>query len=268
MAGFLIFRKGIYKVFNNLTVNYKTMKTTKLLSLALVIFLLNSCGPKNPKTRKVEFTSTTYTDLTTWNSSGKPDGMLKDTIPPDLLQFIDTLLPDGENLPKRHPELFSSSAIGDITITSPSTVYITFVKQSGGLNNALGFYTYPTGQSPTKPEDIQQITYVFPNAGSLSPLVAGDKMNIGNFTAGTSIGFVLMQNAWNPTTATLNNDAIHYLTNDALNPEVDPNLRKHAVLIPYAPADKTLIGFEDYDRTSAGCDNDFNDVLFYVTVTH
>jgi hypothetical protein len=243
------------------------MKTKNYLSLIAILLMLNACK-KDPVTKVVKFTSTTYDSLSSYNSSGKPDNLLKDTIPPDLLTFIDTLLPDGVNLTKTHPELFSSSAIGDITITSPSTVYITFVSQSGGLNNALAFYTYPTGQSPTKPEDIKKITYVFPNAGQLTPLHAGDKVNIGNFTAGTSIGFVLMQGAWDPTSAKLNNDVVHFLTNDALNPEVDPSLKKHAVLIPYAPADKVLIGFEDLDRTSAGCDNDFNDVVFYVTVTH
>ena len=59
-----------------------------------------------------------------------------------------------------------------------------------------------------------------------------------------------MENAWNTTHHTFNNDAVHFLTNDALNPEVDPNLKKHAVLLPYTPENKVLIGFEDNDRTS------------------
>ena len=96
----------------------------------------------------------------------------------------------------------------------------------------------------------------------------GDKANIGNFTAGTSIGFVLMENAWDTTSHSLNNSAVHFLTNDALNPEVDPALKKHAVLIPYAPENKVLIGFEDRNRTQSNCDNDFNDVVIYVSVTH
>ncbi|MDE3184671.1 MAG: DUF4114 domain-containing protein [Bacteroidota bacterium] len=244
------------------------MKTRNYLSLAIVLLMLNACNKPKVLTKDVKFTSTTYADLSTYNSQGLPDGLLKDTIPPDLINFIDTLLPDGRNLTIAHPELFSNPAIGDITITSPSTVYITYVSQSGGLNNALAFYTYPTNQPPTKPTDISKITYVFPNAGNLTPLISGDKANIGNFNVGISIGFVLMKNAWDPTTASLNNDAVHFLTNDALNPEVDPKLKKHAVLIPYAPANKVLIGFEDFNRTSAGCDNDFNDVVFYVTVTH
>ena len=35
-----------------------------------------------------------------------------------------------------------------------------------------------------------------------------------------------MQNACDTTLATLNNDAVHFLTNDALNPEVDPETEK------------------------------------------
>ncbi len=175
------------------------MKTRNYLSLVLVLLMFNACNKPKVVTKEVKFTSTTYDNLSSYNSQGIPDILLKDTIPTDLLNFIDTLLPDGKNLTIRHPELFSSSAIGDITITSPSTVYITFVNQSGAYNNAIAFYTYPTNQPPTKPTDISKITYVFPNAGGHTALQPGDKANIGNFTAGTSIGFVLMENAWDTT---------------------------------------------------------------------
>ena len=80
--------------------------------------MLNACNKPKLVTKEVKFTSTTYVKLSNWNSQGLPDILLKDTIPPDLLNFIDTLLPDGKNLTIRHPELFSNPAIGDITITS------------------------------------------------------------------------------------------------------------------------------------------------------
>lgn len=243
------------------------MKIKNFLPLLVTIVIFNACH-RDPITKPVKFTSTIYDSLSSYNYQGKPDNLLKDTISPALLNFIDTLLPDGKDLTKRHPELFSSSAIGDIKITSSSTVYITYVSETAGDNNAVAFYTYPTNQPPTQPKDITKITYVFPNAGGKTPLKAGDKANIGNFSAGTSIGFVLMENAWDTSSSTLNNDAVHFLTNDALNPEVDPSLKKHAVLIPYAPEDKVLVGFEDRNRTQSNCDNDFNDVVFYVTVTH
>lgn len=243
------------------------MKKKNYLSLVGLLIVISACQ-KDPVTKPVVFKSTTYATLSSYNTQGKPDNLLKETISPDLLNFIDTLLPDGKNLSLSHPELFINPAIGDITITQPSTVYITFVKQNGANNNAIAFYTYPTNQPPTKPNDIKKITYFFPSAGRLSPLEAGDKVNLGNFEPGTSVGFVLMQDAWKPQSSSLNNDAVHFCTNDALNPEVDPKLKKHGVLIYYAPTKKVLIGFEDRDRTLSDCDNDFNDVVIYASVTN
>jgi hypothetical protein len=60
---------------------------------------------------------------------------------------------------------------------------------------------------------------------------------------------------------------VHFCSNEILNPEVDVNLKKHAVLINYIPEKKVLIGIEDTDRTKAICDNDFQDVVLYATVT-
>ena len=77
----------------------------------------------------------------------------------------------------------------------------------------------------------------------------------------------MLQGAWNSTSKTLDNKAVHFCSNDVLNPEVDPKLKKHAVLINYTPENKVLIGFEDVDRTRGDCDHDFNDVIVYATVT-
>jgi hypothetical protein len=242
------------------------MKSKNYVLFFITLLTIGACK-KDPVTKPVKFTSTNYETLSSFDNTGKPDNLLKDTISGSMLEFIDTTLPDGMSLPKSHPQLFSNSAIADIAITQTSNVYITFVTQDGIQKNSIAFYTYPTKEPPTSAKDIQLITYVFPNAGNLTPLQAGDKVNLGSFNAGTSLGFVLMQDAWNSTTSKLNNDAVHFCSNDALNPEIDPNLKKHAVLISYAPENKILVGFEDSDRTEKGCDNDFNDVVFYCTVT-
>lgn len=233
------------------------------LLFVLVLFFV-SCK-KDPVTKPVKFTATNYQTLG-YDFTGKPNYLLKDTISPSLLSFINTTLPDGNNLAVSNPELFASTAIGDITITQQSEVFITFVTQDGANKNSIAFYTYPTNNPPATAKDIELITYVFPSAGRQTPLKAGDKLKIGKFDPGTSIGFVLMQDAWNSTTGELNNDAVHFCSNDVLNPEVDPKLKKHAVLIKYAPENKILIGFEDTDRTYPQCDNDFNDVIVYGTV--
>jgi hypothetical protein len=243
------------------------MKTKNYVLLSITLLTFGACK-KDPVTKPVKFTSTSYETLSTFDNTGKPNNLLKDTISTSMLQFIDATLPDGKDLTASHPELFSSAAIGDITITQQADVFITFVSGAESLNaNSIAFYTYPTGQSPTSPKDIRTITYVFPNAGHLTGLRPGDKVKIGNFNVGTSIGFVLMENAWDTTGAKLNNDVVHFCSNDALNPEVDPNLKKHAVLINYPAENKVLIGFEDRDRTTPLCDNDFNDVVIYCTVT-
>lgn len=241
------------------------MKSKNYTLLFVLVLFFTSCK-KDPVTKPVKFTSTTYNTVG-YGFNGKPNYLLKDTISPSLLSFINSTLVDTKDLTVSNPELFTSTAIADVAITQPSDVFITFVTQNGANTNSVAFYTYPTDKPPATAKDISLITYVLPSAGSNTPLVAGDKIKIGKFEPGTSIGFVLMQNAWNSTTQELNNDAAHFCSNDVLNPEVDPKLKKHAVLIKYTPENKILIGFEDTDRTDPQCDNDFNDVVVYATVT-
>ncbi|HEY8658052.1 MAG TPA: DUF4114 domain-containing protein [Hanamia sp.] len=235
------------------------MKTKNYLLLFIILLLVNACQkPHN---------GTSYQTLGTFNSSGLPNNLLKDTISPTFLSFVDSILPNGQDLRISHPEFFNNVAIGDIVITQPSDVYITFVHGVSGFTNAIAYYTYTTYQPPTSAADLKLITYAFPNAGLYTSLLPGDKVNIGKFSAGTSVGIVLMQNSWDLSTHALNNNVARFFTTDALNPETDPNLKKHAILINYAPENKLLIGFEDTDRSSTLCDNDFNDVVLYCTVT-
>jgi hypothetical protein len=244
------------------------MKLRNYTPLFIILLTLIACKKENPVTRVVEFTSTTYRSLGTYDSLGKPDYLLTpDIISSALLSFINNTLPDQTDLRISNPELLTTKAIADVAITQQSDVFITFVSQGGGYTNTFAFYTYPTNQPPTSTKDIKIITYVFPNSGILTPLHRGDKVKIGRFDAGMSVGFVLLQKAWDTTTNTLNNKVVHFCSNDVLNPEVDPNLKKHAVLINYTPEKKVLIGFEDIDRTSPYCDHDFNDLVVYCTVT-
>ena len=244
-------------------INYPT------LLIIIIISMFFSCKKeqKEPVTKPVEFTSTTYEALGTYDTLGKPTYLLtKDVVSAPMLSFIQGVLPDKQDLRTAHPEYFTTSAIADIPITAPSDVFITFVSRGGGLTNTFAFYTYPTNQPPTSTKDIHTIVYAFPNAGNRSTLERGDKIKLGRFEAGTSIGFVILQKGWDKITHTINNKTVHFCSNDVLNPEVAANLKKHAVLINYEPENKVLIGFEDLDRTTPECDHDFNDVVFYCTV--
>lgn len=244
----------------------------KILPLSLLILILFSCKKDKPAppavTVPVKFTSTTYKTLSPFDASGKPETMeTPDVVSAGLLNFLHTTLPEHVNLETTHPELLATTAIGDIIVTQKTELHATFVSEGAAYANAIAFYTYPTNNPPASAADIKVITYIFPNAGANTTLVAGDKVDIGSFDAGTSVGFVLMKNAWDPTIKNLDTDVVHYCSDDVLNPEVDPKLKKHAVLLNYTPESKTLIGFEDVDRTYAGCDNDFNDIVFYISQT-
>ncbi len=235
------------------------MKHRTYLPLFIIVLMLFAC--------KKDKSGTTYKTLGTYDILGKPNYLLKDSISSSLLSFVKNTLPDHVNLTIAHPELFTNTATADITITTTSDVHVTFVSESCGATNSLAFYTYPTNQPPATASNIKLITYVFPSSGNFTALKAGDKAKIGRFDAGTSIGFVFMPSAWDYITHKLNNNVVSFYSNDALNPEVDPKLKRHAVLINYAPENKTLIGFKDTNRENPLCDNDFNDLVIYPTIT-
>src|SRR5690606_6517183 len=144
---------------------------------------------------------TTYKTIGKFDKNGLPDYLLpRETISPGLTSFMNNYLVPGRNLITTHPELFTNSAIADIKITKPSTVYMTFVHQEASITNALAFYTYATDNPPATAKDIERITYIFPNSGKGTPLQPGDKVTLGQFNPGVSVGFVLLINAWDAKT--------------------------------------------------------------------
>jgi hypothetical protein len=246
------------------------MKAIRYASFFIFILFVISCKKKTadpPVTVPVEFNTTSYVALGAYDTSGKPSYLLpKETVSTNMTAFISSTLSNGKDLRTTHPDLLTTNAIADIPITVASDVFITFVSQGGGNTNTFAFYTYPTATPPKTTSDIHTITYVFPNSGRYTTLTKGDKVKIGRFDPGTSIGFVLLAKGWERTSHTVNSKAVHFCSNDVLNPEVDPALKKHAVIVNYAAESKVLIGFEDVDRTTKECDHDFNDVVFYATV--
>jgi hypothetical protein len=240
------------------------MKTKKYTSVCLLFLVLLSCKKKEV----VDSPSTSYQSLGTYDSSGKPNYLLdRDNIPAALLEFVKDTFPNNQDLRITNPQLLTTAAQAELAITQASDVFITFVTQAGNATNTLAFYTYPTNQPPTSTKDIKVITYIFPHAGGKTPLQAGDKVKIGRFNAGTSVGFILIQRGWDTAAQTINNKWVHFYTHDALNPEADPALKRHAVQINYIAGNKVIIGFEDVDRTQPSCDHDFNDVVFFYTVS-
>ncbi|GAA4334539.1 hypothetical protein GCM10023149_41960 [Mucilaginibacter gynuensis] len=188
-----------------------------------------------------------------------------DVIDASLLKFVNASLPESNPVPKSHPEYLSSKNTTTLNITAQSDVWITYVSEGAGFLNTLAYYTYKTGTPPTSASDITNATIILPNAsntGSAGALNAGDKVKLGRFEAGTSIGFILLQNAW--TGSGIKTDGTKYFSQDNLNPESSASLKKHSIAL-YDDVHKLfLIGFEDLPR-DVDSDNDFNDLVFYAT---
>ena len=212
--------------------------------------------------------TTNYQYIGTYDSSGVPNYLVSppDIIPASLLSYLNASLPETVNVNSLHPQYLQSTATADLNITQTADVWITFLSEGAGYQNAVGYYTYPTGTPPKTAADIKNIYYIFPNAslpGSGGGLKSGSKVKLGTFTAGTSIGYVLFSNGWNG--SSVNSGAQQFFSTTSCNPETDPALKKHTVLLYSADQKLYMVGFEDLFRQNPACDNDFNDVVFYTT---
>lgn len=210
--------------------------------------------------------NTSYISMGTTDSYGRPKYLeTSDVISSTLLSYINASLPEGTPLTKTHPQYLTDAATGTVNVTAKSDVWITFVSEGAGNYNSLGFYTYPTNNPPTKASDISTVYVAFPNAslyGSGGTMRSGDKIKLGTFDAGTSIGFVLFANGW-AGRGDVYTSVTKFYSDPQLNPESDDNYKKHSVLLYDATNKLYLVGFEDLVRP--GGDNDFNDAVFYAT---
>lgn len=201
------------------------------------------------------------------SSQGVPKYLLpaNDVITTSLLSFVNASLPESKHMQDTHPGYLSNSSRSTVDVVAKSDVWITFVAEGAGNMNTLAYYTYKTGDAPTDESAITNATIVLPNAsanGTGGGLKPGNKVKIGNFEAGTSIGFILISNGW--TGKGINTANTKFYSDSKLNPEGNASLRRHTVVL-YDDVHKiTLVGFEDVNR-QAGSDDDFNDLVFYAS---
>lgn len=180
--------------------------------------------------------------------------------------LVNNSLPESYPVPIYNPQYISAGYDTDIELLEVADVWVTFVKEGAGYKNVLGFYTYDINNPYTSAPQPEDITIIFPNAsegGYGGGLSAGNKVKIGTFPAGTGIGWVLLANGWNGSAVT--GGAWQLFSNPDFNPEADPELRHHNVLLSDPENERVLLSFEDIRRDYQSCDNDFNDVVFYVT---
>jgi LruC domain-containing protein len=221
-------------------------------------------------TKAMGYTGTTKVKFVPMGSTdglGRPNYLepVGDIIGADMLSAINTSLPETKSVALLHPQYISSGAASDIVITEKSDVWLTFIYEGAGYRNTIGYYKYPTNNPPVTMQDIDTIHFIFPNAslvGSGGGLHSGDKVKIGTIEAGTTVGLVIFADGWNGTSVNYYAGGA-YFSDANLNPEVNVNLKRHTVLLQYN--NTYMIGFEDINRESTSCDQDFNDVLVYAS---
>lgn len=188
-----------------------------------------------------------------------------DVISAEMLSYISYSLPESKSVPKLHPEFIADGTTSNINITKKSEVWVTFIYEGAGYRNTIGYYVYDTKNPPTSAKDIDTIYTVLPNASmafSGGGMKSGDKVSLGIFDAGKTIGFAIFADAWR-SYENFSTSATTFYTNSSFNPESDATLKRHTVLLNNNG--KYIIGFEDINRTLSSCDQDFNDVCIYAT---
>ena len=212
-----------------------------------------------------------FTYLGRYTNAGVPQYLVtpNDVVSQRILDVVNASLPEGRPVPQYNPEYLNNNYSSNIEVTQTADVWVTFVHEGAGYRNALGYYTYPTGNPPTTVAGIQERKIIFPNVsfrGSGGGLVTGNKVHLGRFTAGTTISWFLVPDGWTGSTVDNTNPAlpIRY-SNDALNTFTTSQSRRHVLLLNDRSLEKILVGFEDLNRPQG--DNDFNDAVFYVSAS-
>ena len=221
-----------------------------------------------------------YYVLGSWNNSGVPSYLWSpsDNISNDLLADINASLPERIKLPVSHPEYLTSADEGSIVLIEDAEVWVTFVHEGAGYLNVLGYYTHPNDNPPSSKTAITDPTIIFPNvsySGSGGGLTSGNKVQLlylnqstntytNIFPKGTTVAWFFIANGYSGNKIGAGNGTLY--SDKRFNPEKAEANRKHNVILKDTQRQLLLIGFEDINREN-GSDEDFNDGVFYSTVT-
>ncbi|NLR94592.1 Ig-like domain-containing protein [Flammeovirga agarivorans] len=209
-----------------------------------------------------------------WNNDGRPEGtyvVSTRLTPPaesaELFQYIyDTISIATEAFIEEHNRNF--------LVVETGAVYITLGFEDADWFNTLGFYTYPHNDPPESIADIENTkTIVFPKLDTENTINNGFQLYLGDYTAGTVIGFFLVSQGWDHTapdkvSAIVDGRYTLYSNSDLNEGVVDPDgteigFLTHSVVVANRRTTERdfLLCFED-DIENA--DYDYNDAVFFV----
>lgn len=221
-----------------------------------------------------------------WNNLGTPNNLLtRVPLNGELMRNITYSLPESKHgigyTGDPHGLIRENEAIGDIKVLKNTKVDLIFMHEGASMTSTLGYYCYPTNNPPTSADQLKRIV-AFPNfsyayATGAGELSSGDRIElkywngtefVGEFPAGTTIGWFLISSGFNSETSIVNgNSRTVYYSNPAFNPELQK--KQHCVALRDQSRKIIALGFEDQNRelvvngTLLG-DSDFNDAVFYI----
>lgn len=155
-------------------------------------------------------------------ATGKPDALTYiDNYPDAFFQRIANALPESE----LNEAFITDDAGSTIYLKEEGEVFVTFLHEGAGYQNAFGYFTFDKDNLPATISEVRE-TVIFPNL-SYPHLRQGDRVSIGRFPAETSIGFFLAANGFSSTTGVKSNAVPYYYSLKHLNPESSDDLRQH-----------------------------------------
>ncbi|NLS11995.1 LruC domain-containing protein [Vibrio sp. SM6] len=205
---------------------------------------------------------------------GAPNALYSVSVPENVLNDVYGMVPEGTPV---NPAYIAADKLSSIVIdndlngASHANATITFLNEGAGYRNALGYFVYDANNPPSDVDDIINHTIVFPNASKANAgeLVQGDSLDLDvALLPGQALGFFLIPNGWGGGFNSIGslgpwNSPFYSLS--SLNPESSAENRRHNVAFIDVENEFLVIGFEDLYRPHG--DNDFNDLLFTVSVT-
>ena len=189
-------------------------------------------------------------------------------VPPQIETAIVPLLIEGNHVDISDTDVFM------LNYDPPESffdghVFITFVHESAAYQNSLGFYTYK-GTPPTTTAGID--TIIFPNVDG-SVLTRGDILYLGKWDTGTKFGWFVVSDGWDDEDDIVieksgSNKGTQYSTPTLNGGNVQcVYLEVPPIPTPILDINLILLAFEDIPLNSSKCDEDYNDVIFYISTT-
>lgn len=215
-----------------------------------------------------------------WNNIGRPNNLSDqiNTPPASVLYNIKEVFKKGagKNITDNYPQFFDGSMTSDVPIVKPTKVSLVFVNSSAAWHNTVGYYTYPSGTTPSA-DNIKKIL-AFPNVSPIyktsgfGALICGEEIQLKywneekgefeeEFPAGVTIGWCLQgmgfktENKGKESIA----DIVKGMGLRCSTTHLNSDGKQRTVSLRDGTSNQIVaIGFEDNK------DMDYSDALFYI----